>query len=78
MKSHLFSFLMSVSVLLTLVTSCVNSEVSEPMADAQAGKYIPALSEQVSYMEASVSDLNALIDDWIQNALLLLMPGRPS
>ena len=63
MKSHLFSFLMSVSVLLTLVTSCVNSEVSEPLADAQAGKYMPALSEQASYMEASVSDLNALIDD---------------
>lgn len=54
---------MSVSVLLMLVTSCVNSEVSEPMADAQAGKYIPALSEQVSYMETSVSDLNALIDE---------------
>lgn len=63
MKSYLFSFLMSVSVLLMLVTSCVNSEVSEPMADAQAGKYIPALSEQVSYMETSVSDLNALIDE---------------
>lgn len=63
MKSHLFSFLMSVSVLLTLVTSCVNSEVSEPLADAQAGKYMPALSEQVTYMEASVSDLNALIDE---------------
>lgn len=63
MKSYLFSFLMSVSVLLMLVTSCVNSEVSEPMADAQAGKYMPALSEQVSYMEASVSDLNALIDE---------------
>lgn len=54
---------MSVSVLLTLVTSCVNSEVSEPLADAQAGKYMPALSEQVTYMEASVSDLNALIDE---------------
>lgn len=63
MKSYLFSFLMSVSVLLTLVTSCVNSEVSEPLADAQVGKYMPALSEQVSYMEASVSDLNALIDE---------------
>lgn len=44
------------------MASCVNGEVSEPLTNTQADPNMPALSEQVAYMEASVSDLNALID----------------
>ena len=62
MKSSFRTFLLLMTIVLASMASCVNGEVSEPLTNTQADPNMPALSEQVAYMEASVSDLNALID----------------
>ena len=62
MKSSFRTFLLLMTIVLASMVSCVNGEVSEPLTNTQADPNMPALSEQVAYMEASVSDLNALID----------------
>lgn len=62
MKSSFRTFLLLMTMVLASMVSCVNGEVSEPLTNTQADPNMPALSEQVEYMEASVSDLNALID----------------
>lgn len=62
MKSSFRTFLLLMTMVLASMASCVNGEVSEPLTNTQADPNMPALSEQVEYMEASASDLNALID----------------
>lgn len=54
--------MLSVTLVLTLMTSCVRSEESEPLTNNQAGLTMPVISDQIASMESVVGDLNALID----------------
>lgn len=62
MKSLLCPVMLSVTLVLTLMTSCVRSEESEPLTNNQAGLTMPVISDQIASMESVVGDLNALID----------------
>lgn len=54
--------MLSVTLMLTVMTSCVHSEESEPLTNNQAGLTMPVISDQIASMESVVGDLNALID----------------
>lgn len=58
MKTYGKPFVLLMSLMLALATSCVNDELSEPLVEAL--KAVPALDKQLSGIESSVKDLAAL------------------
>lgn len=56
------SFVLLISMLLGSMVSCENKEVSEPEIGPYVGPEVTSISEQIAFVEASIEDLNALID----------------